>query len=217
MTVDKTIYDKRELTKKISFLADLQRRFEKAKAKGFKGDIRQFRENLLKEKYKDILNRSGLSKGGKPNGVTTMTSDDWDIWLQQNDPNYMTLEEEEKLSKRKVPNKLVAEATDEQHKEADRLWKLELKKMELDPYYLPEIIDPEDVEISKRKSTPRKLLAYKFGATSQKEEDLIGRHVDDWTNAINKGELDPSVDFMQYINMILGRDSVSRGGIISVI
>ena len=89
--------------------------------------------------------------------------------------------------------------------------------MELDPYYLPEIIDPEDVKISKRKSIPRKLLAYKFGASSQQEEDLIGRHVDDWTNAINKGELDPSVDFMQYINMILGRDSVSRGGIISVI
>ena len=166
MTVDKTIYDNREIAKKISFLADLQRRFEKAKAKGFKGDIREFRENLLKEKYKDILNRSGLFKGGKPNGVTTMTSDDWDLWLQQNDPNYMTLEEEENLSKRKVPNKLVA---------------------------------------------------YKFGASSQQEEDLIGGHVDDWTNAINKGELDPSVDFMQYINMILGRDSVSRGGIISVI
>ena len=31
----------------------------------------------------------------KPNGVTTLTSDDWDIWLQQNDPNYQTLEEEE--------------------------------------------------------------------------------------------------------------------------
>ena len=40
---------------------------------------------------------------------------------------------------------------------------------------------------------------------------------DDWTNAINKGDLDPSVDFMQYINMILGRDSVSRGGIVSIV
>ena len=166
MTIEKTIYDNRETAKKISFLADLQRRFEKAKAKGFKGDIREFRENLLKEKYKDILNRSGLSKGGKPNGVTTMTSDDWDIWLQQNDPNYMTLEEEEKLSKRKVPNKLVA---------------------------------------------------YKFGATSQKEEDLIGRHVDDWMNEISRGELDPSTTFMQYLDMILGRSGVNRGGIISVI
>jgi len=60
-------------------------------------------------------------------------------------------------------------------------------------------------------------VSFKFGATSQKEEDLIGGHVDDWTNAINKGQLDPAVSFMQYINMILGRDSVSRGGIISVI
>ena len=167
MTIEKTIYDNRETAKKISFLADLQRRFEKAKAKGFKGDIREFRENLLKEKYKDILNRSeGLAKGGKPNGVTTFTADDWDIWLKERmGPGYIS-EEEEKLSKRKVPNKLVA---------------------------------------------------YKFGATSQKEEDLIGGHIDDWTNAINKGELDPSVDFMKYINMILGRSGANRGGIINLV
>ena len=60
-------------------------------------------------------------------------------------------------------------------------------------------------------------VSFKYGATSQSEEDLIGGHVDDWTNAINKGDLDPSVDFMQYINMILGRDSVSRGGIVSIV
>ena len=60
-------------------------------------------------------------------------------------------------------------------------------------------------------------VSYKFGASSQSEEDLIGGHVDDWTNLINKGELDPSVDFMKYINMILGRDSVSRGGIVSLV
>ena len=62
-----------------------------------------------------------------------------------------------------------------------------------------------------------KKVAYKYGATSQSEEDLIGGHVDDWTNAINKGELDPSVDFMQYLDMILGRKGVNRGGIISVV
>ena len=116
-----------------------------------------------------------------------------------------------------LADRKVAAATEAQQEEAKRLWQLELKKMELDPYYIPDLIDPEEIEISKRKSIPRKLLAYKYGASSQQEEDLIGRHVDDWTNAINKGELDPSVDFMQYINMILGRDSVSRGGIISVI
>ena len=171
MTVDKTIYDNRETAKKISFLAELQRRYEKAKAKGFKGDIREFRENLLKEKHKDILNRSELSTGGKSNGKYKMPeinldSFDWDMWLRKNDPDYMTLEEEEKLSKRKVPNKLVA---------------------------------------------------YKFGATSQGEEDFIGGHVDDWTNAINKGELDPSVNFMQYLDMILGKNKMNRGGIISAL
>ena len=157
MTIDKAINENDLIKAKMK--ADFIRRYEKAKEKGFKGDLEDFIRRIQ---------HMGLAKGGpvKPNGVTTLTSDDWDIWLQQNDPNYMTLEEEEKLSKRKVPNKLVA---------------------------------------------------YKFGATSQKEEDLIGRHVDDWMNEISRGELDPSTTFMQYINMILGRDSVSRGGIISVI
>ena len=40
-----------------------------------------------------------------------------------------------------------AHATETQQEEADRLWKLELKKMELDPYYIPEIIDPEEVSL----------------------------------------------------------------------
>jgi len=92
----------------------------------------------------------------------------------------------------------------------------EIKKMELDEDYLPNIIDPEDVKLLKRK-VPNKLVAYKFGATSQSEEDLIGGHVDDWTNEINKGELDPSVNFMQYLDMILGRNKMNRGGIISAL
>jgi len=58
-------------------------------------------------------------------------------------------------------------------------------------------------------------VSFKYGATSQAEEDLIGGHVDDWTNAINKGDLDPSTTFMQYIDMLLGR--YNRGGIISVV
>ena len=159
MTVDKNIrYE--EGVRKANFVAQIRARWEKAKREGkFKGDLEEF---ILKEKIRDI----GFAKGGKSNGVTTFTADDWDLWLQQNDQNYMTEEEEKNLSKRKVPNKLVA---------------------------------------------------YKFGATSQKEEDLIGGHVDDWTDAINKGDLDPSVDFMKYINMILSRDSVSRGGIVSII
>ena len=80
------------------------------------------------------------------------------------------------------------------------------------PYELFE--DPDWMKRSEIKTKPKK-VAFKYGASSQHEEDLIGGHVDDWTNAINKGELDPSVDFMQYINMILGRSN--RGGIISVV
>lgn len=77
-----------------------------------------------------------------------------------------------------------------------------------------ESIDPGGWASEEDKPTK---VSFKFGATSQSEEDLIGGHVDDWTNAINKGDLDPSVDFMKYINMILGRDSVSRGGIVSIV
>ena len=67
------------------------------------------------------------------------------------------------------------------------------------------------------KKKKNKLLAYKFGAISQKEEDLIGGHVDDWMNEISKGELDPSVSFMNYLDMILGREGNNRGGIISAL
>ena len=67
---------------------------------------------------------------------------------------------------------------------------------------------------SSEEDKPKK-VSYKYGSTSQHEEDLIGSHVDDWNNAIIKGDLDPSTTFMQYIDMLLGR--YSRGGIISVV
>ena len=60
-------------------------------------------------------------------------------------------------------------------------------------------------------------VSFKYGATSQSEEDLIGGHVDDWMNEISKGELDPSISFMQYLDMILGRQGINRGGIVSVV
>ena len=47
-------------------------------------------------------------------------------------------------------NGKVVEATEEQQKEADRLWKLEEKKMELDPYYIPKLIDPEKIRIAEK-------------------------------------------------------------------
>ena len=60
-------------------------------------------------------------------------------------------------------------------------------------------------------------VSFKYGATSQSEEDLISGEVDEWQNLIGKGELDPSTTFMQYLNMILGRSGGNRGGIVSVI
>ena len=153
MTIDKALYDKRELSRKISFLADLQRRFEEAKAKGFKGDIIDFKNKIMMEKIKS----QGHANGGpvKPNGTTTLSTDQW---LNIINPGGWASEEDK----------------------------------------------------------PKK-VAFKYGATSQSEEDLIGSHVDEWTNLINKGELDPSVSFMKYLDMILGRSGVNRGGIISVI
>lgn len=162
MTIEKKI-NYEEGVKKAQILADLKRRYEKAKEGGFKGNIREF---ILKEKYENILNRSGYARGGngKPNGVTTLTLDDW---LESVDPGGWATEEEDKLSKLK--NKF------------------------------------------------NKLVAFKYGATSQEEEDLVGGHIDDWMNGISKGDLDPSTSFMQYLDMIMGRQGVYRGGIASVV
>jgi hypothetical protein len=46
------------------------------------------------------------------------------------------------------PNMQMASASDAQQKEAERLWQLELKKMELDEDYIPEIVDPEEMKVS---------------------------------------------------------------------
>ena len=147
MTIEKKINYDEELIKQ-KFLADLRKRFEKAKEGGFEGDIREF---ILKEKIRHI----GLAKGGKPNGVTTWTLDDW---LETVDPGGWASEEDK-------PTK----------------------------------------------------VSFKYGANSQKEEDLIGGHVDDWMNEISKGEIDPATSFMQYLDMILGKSGEDRGGIISVV
>jgi len=154
MTIEKKIAYK-EGAEKVKFLADLKTRFEKAKEGGFKGNIREF---ILKEKYRDILGEAGYAGGGstnKPNGLTTITLDDW---LESVDPGGWASEEDKPMK-----------------------------------------------------------VSFKFGANSQQEEDLIGGHVDDWTNAINKGDLDPSVNFMQYLDMILGKSGEDRGGIVSIV
>ena len=47
----------------------------KLRKEDFKGDIREF---ILKQKIRHI----GLAKGGKPNGVTTWSLDDWlKLWI----------------------------------------------------------------------------------------------------------------------------------------
>ena len=63
---------------------------------------------------------------------------------------------------------------------------------------------------------PKKIV-FKYGATSQSEEDLVDRHMDDWINGISKGDLDPSLSFMKYLDMILGRQGVNKGGIVSIL
>ena len=82
----------------------------------------------------------------------------------------------------------------------------------LDDYL--ESIDPGGW--SSEEDKPMK-VSFKYGATSQSEEDLVGRHIDDWINGISKGDLDPSLSFMKYLDMILGRQGVNRGGIVSIL
>ena len=77
-----------------------------------------------------------------------------------------------------------------------------------------ESIDPGGWASEEDKPTK---VSFKYGANSQKEEDLIGGHVDDWMNGINKGDLDPATSFMQYLDMILGKSGEDRGGIVSVV
>ena len=127
MTIEKKIRYEDELVKQ-KFLADLRERYEKAKEGGFKGDIREF---ILKQKIRHI----GLAKGGKPNGVTTWSLDDW---LETVDPGGWASEEDKPMK-----------------------------------------------------------VSFKYGATSQSEEDLIGREIDNWQNEIIQGEIDPSTSFMQ--------------------
>ena len=55
------------------------------------------------------------------------------------------------------------DASDRQQREADRLWKIELKKMQMNPDYIPKIIDPEDIRITKRPIPPQPYGADTFG------------------------------------------------------
>ena len=159
MTIEKRINEDDLIKAKMK--ADFLRKYEEAKDKGFKGDLEEF---IRKIKY------LGLRKGGpvKPNGQTSLTSDDWDLIINSTDFPYELFDDDWMYNKSEI------------------------------------------------KFKPKK-VAFKYGANSQQEEDLIGGHVDDWMNGINKGDLDPSTSFMQYLDMILGKSGEDRGGIISVV
>ena len=78
----------------------------------------------------------------------------------------------------------------------DPLLSLSESLMRLKPLELPKSSEPKD----------------EYGYTKKQN-----REIDEWTNLIQKGELDPSTSFMQYLDLILGRRGGNRGGIVSVI
>lgn len=57
--------------------------------------------------------------------------------------------------------------------------------------------EEDDIEVISKK------IAFKYNAISESEENLISREIDDWTEAIEKGEIDSSTTFKQYIDMII--------------
>ena len=210
MTIEKAITDDDLIKAKMK--ADFLRKYEEAKDKGFKGDLEDF---IRKIKYLGFAKGGTIKdptfniyrKGGpvKPiqNGQTTLTSDDWDLIINSTDFPYELFEDPDWMKRSKLKTK------------PKKLYAKENPKPTF-PQSAEEFIEMSNF-LEQIKPVKPKKVAYKYGATSQSEEDLIGGHVDDWTNAINKGELDPSVDFMQYLDMILGRNKMNRGGIISAL
>ena len=186
MTIEKAITDDDLIKAKMK--ADFLRKYEEAKDKGFKGDLEEF---IRKIKYLGLA----YSKGGRV-GMLNLAKGG-----TIKDPTFNIYRKGGPV--KPIQNGQTTLTSDD--------WDLIIDSTDF-PYELFE--DPDWMKRSEIKTKPKK-VAFKYGASSQHEEDLIGGHVDDWTNAINKGELDPSVDFMQYINMILGRSN--RGGIISVV
>ena len=73
-----------------------------------------------------------------------------------------------KILKNNINNKKIGKVatTDRQQEEADRLWQIEQKKMELDPDYIPKLVDPEDLKVAlltdEQKKDP-KIIEVPFG------------------------------------------------------
>ena len=223
MAIDKKITEDDLIKAKMK--ADFLRKYEEAKDKGFKGDLEDF---IRKIKYLGLAYSKGgrvgmlnLAKGGrikdptfniyrkggpvKPiqNGQTTLTSDDWDLIINSTDFPYELFEDPDWMKRSKLKTK------------PKKLYAKENPKPTF-PQSAEEFIEMSNF-LEQIKPVKPKKVAYKYGATSQSEEDLIGSHIDEWTNLIDKGELDPSTSFMKYLDMILGRKGVNRGGIVSVV
>ena len=104
------------------------------------------------------------------------------------------------------------EATDRQQQEADRLWKIELKKMQMNPDYIPRIIDPEDIRITKRPVPPQP-----YGA------DTFGWHeYEDYLDKVGPGAIPIPFDkFMDQLDMLpsdqWGRRPREQKGVMKVV
>ena len=85
---------------------------------------------------------SGLPKlNGNVIDITPLIKDEW-YKIKEKLEEEKNGKEETKLKKRKY-----AFATEEQERIADKLWSIELKKMDSNPDYIPKIIDPETIDI----------------------------------------------------------------------
>ena len=108
----------------------------------------------------NILNKDGSFKNAKPEEIEAA--------LRRQNIRDKKLE--------KYFNGKVA-VTDAQQKEADRLMKIEEKKMKLNPDYIPKIIDPENIRIAEK---PKPI-----------KPDLVNGHsdwtTDDWLEIIDPG------------------------------
>lgn len=72
--------------------------------------------------------------------IHNLLQDDW-FKIKEKLEEETDDEKETKLKKKRYTT------TDEQQREADRLWSIELKKMDSNPDYIPKITDPENLNI----------------------------------------------------------------------
>lgn len=133
------------------------------------------------EKYLNkILNNPKLAMSETPEEETEMLLGgealEFMKWLKKNpDGTYNDWLKDKETGFKKDDFKIAA-ATENQQKEAEKLIEIEKKKMELDPFYIPEIIDPEEVK------------------KAQVEENLFEKYLE----LLKAGELLPNTSFEMF-------------------